>query len=103
MLINYDICCLDSVVDCPSGPARMMETNRIGALKEMTNTPTQSTNRWHPRYGIKLYRMGSQTQNLQVTLSRRARSDAMLQHTLVIDYNFHCVNFCAAPARLRRL
>ena len=69
----------------------MMETNRIRALKEMTNTPAQSTNRWLPRYGTKLYRMGSQTQNLHQTLSRSARSDSMLLHTvmLVIDYNFH--------------
>ena len=107
MLINYDTSCLNSVVDCPSGTARMMETNRIRALKEITNTPTQSTNRWLPGYGVTLYRMGgqtqNQTQNLQVTLSRRARSDAMLQYTLVIDYNFHCVYFCAAAARLRRL
>ena len=69
----------------------------------MTNTSTQSTKRWPPRYGAKLYRMGSQTQNLQVTLSRRRRSDAMLQHTLVMDYNFHYIYFSAAPARLRRL
>jgi hypothetical protein len=80
-----------------------METNRIRALKEITNTPTQSTNGWLPRYGMTLYRMGGQTQNLQATLSLRARSDAMLQHTLIIDYNFQCVYFCAAAARLRRL
>lgn len=103
MLINYDTSCLNSVVDCPSGPAQMMETNRIRALKEITNTPTQSTNGWLPRYGMTLYRMGGQTQNLQATLSLRARSDAMLQHTLIIDYNFQCVYFCAAAARLRRL